>query len=301
MSDGRRFAVTGAGGQLGGLVLERLVARYGARSVAALTRRPGALDAWAARGVAVRAADFDDPAGLPAALEGVDRLLVITTTHEATGHRVRQHQAVFDAAAAAGVEHVAFTSMPRLAPGHPSGEYADEYRASEQLLRTTEAFGSTILRNGPYAENLVLRATAAVRAGRLVSNAGDGRAGYISRADLATAAVAALAGSAARRRTLELSGAGRTQAELAAILSTFAERPVTLTEVADEDYPAAAAADGIPAPLNRLLAAHHAAVRAGWFDVSDADYVALVGGCPRPLESVLAGQRTAILEPAASD
>ncbi|MEV4420755.1 NAD(P)H-binding protein, partial [Patulibacter sp. NPDC049589] len=199
MSTDATYAVTGATGQLGTLVLERLVARYGPSRVVALTRSPARLRAWAERGVTVREADFDAPGGLPDALRGIDRLLVITTTHESTGRRVAQHRGVIDAAVAAGVAHLALTSMPKLAPGHPSGVYAAEYLETEELLATTtDRLGWTVLRNGPYAENLLPRLTAAVAAGRLVSNAGDGRAGYASRADYAVAAVAAMAGPALR-------------------------------------------------------------------------------------------------------
>lgn len=289
MSTGTTYAVTGATGQLGTLVLERLVARYGPGQVVAMTRAPARLRSWAERGVDVREADFDDPAGLPAALTGVDRLLVITTTHESTGRRVAQHRAVIDAAVGAGVSHLALTSMPKLAPGHPSGAYAAEYLETEDLLAAaTDRLGWTVLRNGPYAENLLPRLTAAVTAGRLVSNAGAGRAGYASRADYAVAAVAALAGPAARRRVLEVGGPGRTQADVAAIVSGLVGRPLPVLDVSDDGYPPAAREDGIAEPMPALLAAHHAAVRDGWFDVPDGGFAELVGRPAVPLEDVLA-------------
>src|SRR5258708_5726524 len=116
-------AVTGAAGQLGSLVAEQLLEQIAPEELILVTRRPEALAAFAARGVAVRWADFDDPASLAPAFAGADRLLLISSTHESTPRRVRQHTDAVHAAQAAGVTHVAFTSMPKVDEDHPTGEY----------------------------------------------------------------------------------------------------------------------------------------------------------------------------------
>src|SRR5688572_21563060 len=107
--------VTGAAGHLGRRVLHHLLNTLGvpASRTIATTRRPESLAEWAARGVAVRAANFDDPGSLVAAFQGASRLLLISTdTLDKPGHRVIQHRAAIDAAAKAGVDHVIYTSMP---------------------------------------------------------------------------------------------------------------------------------------------------------------------------------------------
>ena len=90
------YAVTGATGKLGRLVLDELLQKTDAKNVVALARDPSALQAYDQKGVQVRKADYDDPASLEAALQGVDRVLLISGN--AVGQRERQHGAVIEAA-----------------------------------------------------------------------------------------------------------------------------------------------------------------------------------------------------------
>ena len=78
MSSSPTFLVTGAGGHLGRLVVERLLAAKAGKVIAA-SRDPAKLADLAAKGAETRRADFDDPASLDAAFKGVDRLLIIST------------------------------------------------------------------------------------------------------------------------------------------------------------------------------------------------------------------------------
>src|SRR5215510_12072399 len=105
------IGITGAGGQLGGSVLKELLAR-GARpgEIVATTRTPEKLSAFAAKGVAVRAGDFDAAAGLPASFKGIDTLLIIPTSDLRPGKRTPQHRAAVNAAKQAGVRHVVYVS-----------------------------------------------------------------------------------------------------------------------------------------------------------------------------------------------
>ena len=105
-----RLLVTGAGGQLGRRVVELLL-EAGVSNLVAASRDPAKLADLQARGVETRRADFDDPASLPAAFAGVDRLLLISTDSlGAPGHRIAQHRAAIAAAQAAGVSHLVYTS-----------------------------------------------------------------------------------------------------------------------------------------------------------------------------------------------
>jgi NAD(P)H dehydrogenase (quinone) len=109
-------AVTGASGQLGRRVVAELAERIGGTSVRALTRHPGRV---ADLGVATRRADFDDPEGLLAAFDGVDRLLLVSA--DRIGHRVAQHRNAVAAAVRAGVGHVFYTSVLGVdRPGNPA-------------------------------------------------------------------------------------------------------------------------------------------------------------------------------------
>ena len=117
MSSTPTFLVTGAAGHLGRATVEHLLGAKAGKVIAA-SRDPAKLADLAAKGAETRRADFDDPASLDAAFQGVDRLLIISTDDVATpGKRQRQHKAAIDAAARAHIGHVVYTSMPNPEPG----------------------------------------------------------------------------------------------------------------------------------------------------------------------------------------
>src|SRR5882757_8493476 len=127
-----RVIVTGASGQLGRLAAEQLLDRLSPEELILVTRRPHALADLAERGVEVRPGDFDDPASLAEAFAGGDCMLLISTL--AIGSRLEQHRSALEAAAAAGVARVVYTSITNPAPDHPSGEVVEEHRMTEELL-----------------------------------------------------------------------------------------------------------------------------------------------------------------------
>jgi NAD(P)H dehydrogenase (quinone) len=289
------IGVTGAGGQLGSLVAQQLLDEVGLDDVVLLTRRPETIAHLARRGVDVRQADFDEPASLEPALAGVDRLLLISSTHESTPRRVEQHRGVIEAARAAGTTHVVFTSMPKVDDDHPTGEYALEYLRSEQLLKES-GLDWTILQNGPYAEYLVGRFALAIGKGRLASNAGAGRTAPVSNVDCAAAAVAVLTGEGHAGRTYVVTGPQLySQGELAALVAEITGRDVALLELEDDAFRAQAVEDGLPEPFPRLMTNHLKAVRLGYFDDLTDAAEQLTGRPPRALRDVLVEHRDQLL------
>jgi uncharacterized protein YbjT (DUF2867 family) len=177
--------VTGAAGHLGRLVAEQLLERLAPEHVVLVTRRPQALRELGARGADVRYGDFDDPASLRDAFAGGRRMLLIST--DAMGRRVRQHRAAIDAAAAAGVGHVVFTSHVKPVAGNPIGAIAREPGETEARLHRS-GLAWTVLRFGSFAELQLAPAAVAAMNRRLVTNMGDGRIVPVSRRDCAEAA-----------------------------------------------------------------------------------------------------------------
>jgi NAD(P)H dehydrogenase (quinone) len=288
------IAVTGAAGQLGSLVAQQLLPRIAPEDLILVTRRPEALTGFAERGVQVRQADFDDPGTLERALAGAERLLLISSTHESTPRRVRQHTDAVAAAQAAGVRHVAFTSMPKVDADHPTGEYALEYLRSEEMLKAS-GVAWTILQNAPYAEYLVGRFALALSLGRLATNAGDGATAPVSNADCAAVAVAVLTGEGHERRTYVVTGPELfTQAQLAALVADVTGHPLPLLELDDDALRRQAAEDGIPDPMPTFLSRHLKAVRLGYFDDLTTVVADLTGRPPRALRDVLVEHRDAL-------
>lgn len=242
------YAVTGASGQLGRLVVEDLIARVDPGQVVALVRDPAKLADLADRGVQVRAFDYNAPETLPSALAGIDRLLLISSND--VGQRERQHRTVVDAAKAAGVGLIAYTSILH-ADDSPLG-LAAEHRATEAAIRES-GLPYALLRNGWYTENYTMGAAMAVEHGSVIGSTGSGRIATATRADYAAGAAAALISG--ESRIYELAGDNAfTLADFAATLAQVSGKPVAYVDMPEGDYRAALESVGLPAPLAHMLA-----------------------------------------------
>jgi NAD(P)H dehydrogenase (quinone) len=293
MSD--TLLVTGAAGHLGQRVLAHLLDSLDipARRIVATSRKPEALASFAARGIAVRHADFDDPATLPAAFAGVQRLLLISTDAIAQpGRRLTQHRNAIEAAAKAGVGHVVYTSMP--APEGSPLLLAPDHAGTETALAAS-TLSWTILRNCWYMENLFMSLPGALAAGQWYSAAGDGKVAYIARDDLARAAAVALALSDTARTIYTLTGSEAFSAEeVAKQVSAAVGKPLSVVHV-----PLAAliqgmvAATGWPEALAAVFASFDTNTKAGRVATVTDDFRRLTGVAPVAFADWLAANKAA--------
>lgn len=254
------IAVTGATGQLGRLVIDALTSRVAAGDIVALVRDPAKAADLAARGIAVRRADYDEPETLAAALAGIDRLLLISGN--AIGHRLPQHRAVIEAAKAAGVPFIAYTSVLR-ADTSTLG-VAVEHRATEELLAAS-GIPHALLRNGWYTENYTASVPVALQHGVVLGSAGEGRIASAARADYAEAAAAVLtAAELPAGRVYELAGdRAFTLAEFAAELSRQTGRAIPYNNLPEAEYRGILLHAGLPEGLADLIAQSDAAAAGG--------------------------------------
>ncbi|MEV6319923.1 SDR family oxidoreductase [Nocardia sp. NPDC051787] len=265
-------AVTGASGQLGRLVVEALL-REGSTAVVAIVRDPRKVADLAARGVDVRQADYGDAAALDRALEGVDRVLLISGNE--FGARVAQHANVIRAAERAGVELLAYTSIPG-ATDNPM-ILAQEHKATEAVLAESTV-PHTLVRNGWYWENYLGGLDHAVQSGVLHGAGGEGRVAGAARADYAEAAARVLTTDGHTGRVYELGGGeSLTYAELAQAISDAAGKPVRYEDLPEDAYAAALVGAGLPADYAKALADADTGVSRGLLDVRSGDLEKLLG------------------------
>ncbi|MFM2058053.1 MAG: hypothetical protein RLY71_2438 [Pseudomonadota bacterium] len=279
------IVITGASGQLGRLVITDLLARgVPAAQIVAAVRTPAKAADLAALGVQVREADYNRPATLAAAFAGAQKVLLISSSE--LGQRLAQHRAVIDAAKAAGVALLAYTSLLR-ADSSPLGLGA-EHRATETLIRES-GLTHALLRNGWYTENYLASVPSALQYGAFIGSAGQGRIASAARADYASAAAAVLAQPVAGSRTYELAGdTSYTLAELVAELNQQTGKAVVYNDLPQADFEAALKGAGLPGPLAELLADSDAgAARGALFDDSH-QLSALIGRPTTPLAVSLA-------------
>ncbi|MDP4301855.1 SDR family oxidoreductase [Leptothrix discophora] len=275
------IAITGATGQLGRLVVEQLKAKVPAGDIVALVRTPAkATDL----GVPAREADYSRPETLPAALAGVDTLLLISSSE--VGQRSAQHRAVIDAAKAAGVKHIVYTSLLRADTSTLS--LAAEHVETEAMLRAS-GIAHTLLRNSWYIENHTVSAKGAVAAGAFIGSAGDGRIAGATRADYAAAAVAVLTTAGHEGKTYELAGdVAYTLSDLAAEISRQSGKAIPYKDLPPADHAAALASFGLPGWLAAALAEWDFEITKGvLFDDSHA-LSRLIGRPTTPLSAAVA-------------
>lgn len=240
------IAVTGATGQLGRIVVERLK-RKATDQIIALVRSP---EKAADLGVEARRADYDDAASLEAALEGVDTLLLISSSE--VGKRAAQHHNVIEAAKKNGVKWIVYTSLLRADTSPLS--LAVEHVQTEKKLASS-GIPHTILRNGWYTENYTGSLEGAVASGGIIGSAGEGRISGASRADYADAAVAVLTTGGHQGKVYELAGDEPfSLSELAAEVSRQAGRAVTYNNLPEADYAKALEGFGLPAGVAEAVA-----------------------------------------------
>ena len=288
--------VSGAGGKLGRRVAELLLEAGGTKVIAG-SRDPARLANLAARGAELRRVDFDDPA-LAAAFAGVDRLLIVSTDAlDVPGRRLAQHRAAVAAAEAAGVGHVVYTSMPNPEPGSPV-PFAPDHYGTERALAESR-LGWTVLRDSWYAEVLLGAAAQAIASGKWFTSAGEGRAGFIPREDVARAAAAALRAPQGNR-VLDLAGALLTVPEIAAIVAEASGRPIAVVQVSDAELIAGLEAAGVPGPMAAVIASIDTSARLGRSEVPTDAVAALTGRPPQDLAAFFTANRVAILGSAAA-
>lgn len=292
-----QILITGASGHLGQRVLSHLLdtLHQDPRSIIAASRRPDALDRYAARGVTVRTVDFENASSLSQAFEGAGRVLLISTDAlDRPGRRLAQHRAAISAAEAAGVQHVVYTSMPE--PDVATVLIATDHAGTEAALVASQIPGWTILRNHWYFENLLQTLPGVwARGGQWYSAAGEGRIAHISRDDLARAAAVAVSGTDGGKHTYTLSGGEAiTTSEQAAIISAALGIPLTVVPVPIDALIGGMVGAGIPEPVARVLASFDQNTADGHVSKVTDDYRKLVGRSPLTFEAWVESNKSAL-------
>ncbi|WP_406132071.1 SDR family oxidoreductase [Streptomyces sp. NBC_00989] len=279
------IVVTGANGQLGRGVVDRLLVRVPAERIAVSVRDPERAKALGERGVQVRRGDFDDPASLTGAFEGAEQILLVSAA--STGDTaLRQHRTAIAAARDSGARRILYTSHMGANPASPFAPMPD-HAETEAVLRTS-GVPFTSLRNGFYAATTVLLLGAALRTGEL-SAPEDGPVSWTAHADLAEAAALALADEGRFDEvTPPLTGTEALDlAEVAALASSITGRTIKRVTVTDEEYRAGLVSHDVPEEQADMLVGLFRASRKGEFAEVSPVLGELIGRAPTSLRDVL--------------
>ena len=264
------IAVTGATGQLGRIVIEKLKQRTATSSILALARKPEQAESL---GVVARAFDYSEAEMQDAALSGVGTLLLISSSE--IGQRAAQHTNVIAAAKRAGVRRVVYTSV--LHADVSVLALADEHRATEAALKAS-GLPYTLLRNGWYTENYTGFVGMALANGALLGSAGAGQISSATREDLAEAAAVVLTAEGHENMTYELVGdTSWTLSDLTAEISRQSGKDIRYRDLPEAEYAAVLEGAGLPRGLAAALASYDASASQGALYGNERDLTELIG------------------------
>lgn len=277
--------VTGANGKLGRAVVERLLKRLPAEQIGVSVRdteKAHELKEW---GVRVRKGDFDEPASLADAFEGVSQLLIVSSNSSGEA-AVRQHRLAINAATRAGARRILYTSHMGSSPTSLFPPMVDHAATEEALREAGVAF--TSLRNGYYANTVLWLLGDALKTGVLAAPE-DGPVSWTSHSDLAEIAAMALSEEGmldgvtpalTALEAIDLTG-------IAAIASELVQRPIRRVMMPDVEYRAGLVSHGLPEKIADMLMGMFLASRQGEFAQVDPTLARLISRPPVSVQDVL--------------
>jgi NAD(P)H dehydrogenase (quinone) len=292
-----KIAITGASGQYGRLATDKLIALGRARDLILITRMPAKLAEREKAGCEVRYGDFDKPETLTTAVSGAQRMLLISGTR--VGARVRQHSAAIDAAGAAGVRHMVYTSFVNVDEANPAIVTID-HRETENLIKSS-GMAWTFLRDAHYADAMILNAGPSfIASGMWLTSTRGGREAMVWREDCVNCAVAVLTQKGHENRAYPITGPNRENfAEVAGMLSEITGHAIRLVETDDKGMYAHFDALGIPRkpvddqtvagiPWNSDdMVSFERSIREGFLDICTDDVARLTGHKARSVREMI--------------
>ncbi|MDV6250081.1 SDR family oxidoreductase [Vibrio sp. EA2] len=280
------IAVTGATGQLGQLVIKHLLNKIEPEQIVALVRSLDKAAPLTSLGVQVRQADYSKPETLESALDGVAKLLLISSSE--VGQRAIQHQNVINAAKQAGVELLGYTSLLH-ADTSPLA-LAEDHVVTEAYLKQADV-PHVLLRNGWYTENYLASVAPAVANGGFIGCAKDGKISSAAREDYAEAAAAVLTSEESQSgKVYELSGDDAyTLSELSELISEKSGKAIPYINMEEADFAKALEGAGLPGPFAAILANSDSGAANGALYDDSHTLSSLIGHPTKSLEQLIDG------------
>ncbi|MEN1990850.1 SDR family oxidoreductase [Paenibacillus hubeiensis] len=280
-----KIFVSGATGHLGGKIVEFLARKLPTTDIIAGTTNPASEKALSltAQGIEVRKADFEDQASLVEAFTGINKVFIVSTFGDLESY-VRQQTNAVEAAKQAGVKQLVYSSAPR-------ADVSQFILASPHLVRENIIKESGIpyvfVRNNWYVENELGTIQQCLNGSPWVTSAGEGKVGWVLRADLAEATANVLATDGHDNKVYELGGENLTQADFVTALNEVTGKEVSVMNVDDATYSAMLEQANLPAEMIGMLTMIQQGIREGGLENNLSDLEMLLGRKPAGVKEAL--------------
>lgn len=235
--------VTGANGHLGSQTIDFLLEKDLSEDIAGLVRSEEKGAELKKKGVELRIGDYRDKDSLRKALQGVDVLLLISSS--TMEERVKQHENVVTAAKEEGVEQLFYTSMvnadQRLSP------MALDHADTEDIIDEAE-IPYTIYRNTFYTEFLPLFLGDAMETGQWAFPSDGQKINLAFRSEMAEALANGLADAESHKNSIyEITSSNAYSLDkVAEMLSEASDKEITYQDVPVQDFKETLQEIGLP-------------------------------------------------------
>lgn len=280
--------VTGATGHFGKETIDFLLKNgIPAANIAALIRNNEKAVDLKKSGIQISIGNYDDYASLVAAFKGIDKLLFVSGSE--IEKRDVQHGNIVDAAKEASVKHIIYTSFQRKNDDEdsPLAAIGKTHIQTDKLI-IASGIDYTIMRNALYAEGLPMFLGPKVLESGIFLPAGDGKAPYASRLDMAEAAAHILMGDGHLNKIYKIVGDKQyTFNDIAAILSDVNGQQVSYISPTPELFQQTLINAGVPKEIIGVTGIFMAGVKQGYFECDETDLPKLIGRKPTELKTLL--------------
>ncbi|WP_461242835.1 NAD(P)H-binding protein [Secundilactobacillus muriivasis] len=277
------YAVTGVTGKFGSVAVKVLAGLVPASNIIALARNVEKAQASVPAGVTVRQGDYTDVEGLKQALTGVDKLLFISSVPGGEVSRQTQHQNVIDAANAAGVSYIAYTSYSHADTA--KSPLSEDHKYTEKALKES-GLAYSFLRNNWYLENDAGVIQGAFKGQPFTYAAGEGKVGWAPEAAYAEAAARVLA-TADPKAIYEFGGPAITYAQLAEQVKAVSDQSFDVASVSEADYQKGLETAGLDATTAAIITSMQTLIHNGDLAQSDDTLATVLGRPVTPIQTAL--------------
>lgn len=266
------YAITAATGNFGQTAVQELLKSAGNNNVIAIARNVEKAKKLLPQGIEIRQGDYADKTSMEKALQGVDRLLFISSQPGGKVTRATQHQNVVKALAANKVSFVAYTSFPNAQTS--TSALADDHKLTENAIKET-GIAHAFLRNNWYLENEIgfLKSGAANQSATYWAN---GNAGWALEREFATAAAKVLTLSDPKE-VYEFAGSARSYADLGAALKQATGNDFEVKQVTAKEYQAGLEETGLDSNMAALFTSFQEPINDGSLNENSNDLETVLG------------------------
>ncbi|MBE9463660.1 SDR family oxidoreductase [Dyadobacter subterraneus] len=280
--------VTGATGNLGNATINSLLNKgIPANNIAALVRDESKSADLQSKGVHVRVGDYQNFESLKSAFQGVEKLLLISSSSEIT-HRFMQHKNVINAAKETGVSHIIYTSF-NMKDLRGSIMVADvDYHADTSEYLKQIAVPYTLMSNTMYADMIPIISGNNILDEGISIPAGNGKTPFLPITEMAEALAVVLTTSGHENKEYVIAAeTAFSFAEIADIISEITGTTIAYNQTEIMSYVAQLVQLGVSNDDAEYLARYAGAIAKGEFDTNQSDVKQLLGRSPISLRDFL--------------